>query len=91
MNHPFIFGLPLLIQPQFPNRMGFIPIDALSRTVTPQFLPLQAPHCLLLQIVQIEFIDQPPNMNTQLRVIVIGDDPIRNRDDLHLKEGELVD
>jgi len=71
--------------------MGFIPIDTLSRTVTSQLLPFQASHRLLLQIIEIELIYQPPNMDAQLRVVVIGDDPIRYRDDLHLKEGELVD
>ncbi|MGA8163654.1 MAG: hypothetical protein WB791_01350 [Waddliaceae bacterium] len=70
--------------------MRLISVNTFSRAEASQLLPFQPPHRLLFQIIQIQLIDKPSNMNAKLRIIIIRNDPVRYRNNLHLMKRKLI-
>ena len=71
---------------------GFVKICPyfIEQLLAPQFLPFQASHGLFLQIIEVKLVDEAPDVDARLRIVVIRNNPVGDGDNFDLVEIEFV-
>jgi hypothetical protein len=80
---------PAAIDTHLADGLGSVTIGCFADGEAPELLPDLPAQRLLAQIVQIQLVDDPPHLETELRVMVFAVEAVRSRHDSNPVEAEL--